>query len=230
MTSPESSSRQLILARIAAALGRDAAAAASVAPADYAALPRDYHAATADQPAQRIQRFLDRLHEYNAECTRVGSASEIAPAIAATLTARSQSPHAEVPLASAALAVASGIPPAWLPAGFDFPLADPLTLAELDRQPGILTTCTVAIAETGSLVLQSAPSQGLRRHTLVPDFHLCVVFESQLVSTVPEAFARLDPDLPTTFISGPSATAAIEMTRIKGVHGPRSLYVLLVAD
>ena len=209
-------SRDRILARIAASLGREPVSAE----ADYAALPRAYRAVTAAPAAASIARFLDRLHEYNAACTRVGSEAAIAAAVAEALTARGLS----------SLTVVAGIPAAWLPEGFAFPPADPLTAAELDRVPGIVTGCTAAIAETGSLVLQSGSRQGLRRHTLVPDFHLCIAFESQLVATVPEAFQRLDPELPTTFVSGPSATADIEMTRIKGVHGPRALHVLLVAD
>jgi L-lactate dehydrogenase complex protein LldG len=90
----------------------------------------------------------------------------------------------------------------------------------------------VAIAETGTLVLQNVPGQGRRILSLVPDYHLCVVLASQIVATVPEAFARLaaTSTLPTTFISGPSATADIEMTRIKGVHGPRFLDVVIVED
>jgi L-lactate dehydrogenase complex protein LldG len=95
---------------------------------------------------------------------------------------------------------------------------------------GVITGCTIAIAETGSIVLQSAAAQGPRILSLVPDYHLCVVFAEQIVETVPESFAQLDATsmLPTTFISGPSATADIEMTRIKGVHGPRFLDVVLV--
>jgi L-lactate dehydrogenase complex protein LldG len=95
---------------------------------------------------------------------------------------------------------------------------------------GMLSGCTVAIAETGSIVLQNAAAQGPRILSLVPDYHLCVVFAEQVVATVPEAFARLEAtaSLPTTFISGPSATADIEMTRIKGVHGPRFVDVVLV--
>jgi L-lactate dehydrogenase complex protein LldG len=93
-----------------------------------------------------------------------------------------------------------------------------------------LTGCTVAIAETGTIVLQNAPAQGPRILSLVPDYHLCVVFAEQVVATVPEAFEWLrgSSHLPTTFVSGPSATADIEMTRIKGVHGPRFLDVLIV--
>ena len=211
-------SRQRILARIAASLGRDSAAASSAAPAAYAALPRDYRTVASREGSLRTL-FADRLHEYNAGFASVATVGELPEAIAAALSARGKS----------SLAVVSGMPPEWLPAGFDFPLADSLTAEELDQQPGILTACAVAIAETGSLVLQSGPRQGLRRHTLVPDYHLCVVFEDQLVASVPDAFARLDPELPTTFVSGPSATADIEMTRIRGVHGPRTLDVLLVA-
>jgi L-lactate dehydrogenase complex protein LldG len=100
----------------------------------------------------------------------------------------------------------------------------------VDGVEGILTACSVAIAETGSIVLQNADGQGPRVLSLVPDYHLCVVFADQVVATVPEAFARLaaTSTLPTTFISGPSATADIEMTRIKGVHGPRFVDIILV--
>lgn len=80
-------------------------------------------------------------------------------------------------------------------------------------------------------MLQHLPGQGRRAITLVPDFHLCVVRTEDVVETVPEAFARLTATsiMPTTFVSGPSATADIEMTRIKGAHGPRFLHVLLLA-
>jgi len=88
----------------------------------------------------------------------------------------------------------------------------------------------MAIAETGTVILQSVPGQGRRAVTLVPDYQLCVVREEDVVETVPEAMARLQEtaELPTTFFSGPSATADIEMTRIKGVHGPRYLDVVLM--
>lgn len=223
-------SRARILDRIAASLGREGSVASASAAADYSQIPRDYRARS-EQDNHSIlgsvldsilDLFIERLREYDAGCKRVASPGDLPAAIAATLAARGKS--------KAALAVVAGIPAEWLPSGFDFPLADPLTPAELDQVAGILTGCTVAIAETGSLVLQSGPRQGLRRHTLVPDYHLCIVFESQLVARVPDAFPRLDPRLPTTFISGPSATADIEMTRIKGVHGPRTLDVLLVVD
>ena len=102
-------------------------------------------------------------------------------------------------------------------------------MIELDRVDAVVTRSTVAIAETGTLVLQAVPGQGRRAATLVPDTHICVVRVSDVVMTVPEAFDRLTATstLPTTFVSGPSATADIEMTRIKGVHGPRTLFVVL---
>ncbi len=214
-----STARAQILARIAASLGRELPAASD--PAAYAAIPRDYRSPAHSSDAHAVvDRFAQRLAEYGAGFAHLPHQAALPAAIAAALGARGKS----------ALAVVSGIPSEWLPSGFDFPLADPLTAVELDRIPGILTACSVAIAESGSLVLQSGPRQGLRRHTLVPDYHLCIVLESQLVATVPQAFDRLHPELPTTFISGPSATADIEMTRIQGVHGPRTLDVLLVAD
>ena len=106
-----------------------------------------------------------------------------------------------------------------------------LTNADLDGFDGVVTASTVAIAETGTIVLQRVPGQGRRAPTLAPDYHLCVVRTADVVETVPEAMARLEPtaSLATTFVSGPSATADIEMTRIKGVHGPRFLDVILSA-
>jgi L-lactate dehydrogenase complex protein LldG len=116
--------------------------------------------------------------------------------------------------------------------GFQFVPDHGLSPLELDSLDAVLTDCTIAIAETGTLVLQSGPTQGRRALTLIPDTHICIVRTSDVVATVPEAFARLESTatLPTTFVSGPSATADIEMTRVKGVHGPRFLHILLLED
>jgi L-lactate dehydrogenase complex protein LldG len=107
-----------------------------------------------------------------------------------------------------------------------------LTPAELDTCDGVVSRAAVAIAETGTIVLDGSPGQGRRAITLVPDYHLCVVEASQVVHLVPEAVARLASaaDRPLTWISGPSATSDIELERVEGVHGPRTLEVVLVAD
>ncbi|MFG2478783.1 lactate utilization protein C [Streptomyces fagopyri] len=128
--------------------------------------------------------------------------------------------------------VPPGLPPEWMSA------ADPAlvhdravsTPHELDRVESVVTGCALAIAETGTLVLDGSPDQGRRRITLIPDHHICVVrVPDQVVSSVPQALERLDPRRPLTWISGPSATSDIELDRVEGVHGPRTLEVVLVS-
>jgi L-lactate dehydrogenase complex protein LldG len=212
-------SRAVILAGIRHALGEPSSREAIAA--EYAAIPRGYDQSSELDAAGILERFVDRLVEYEAGvyfAARIGVAARIAE----ILRVRGK----------AGLATPAGLPARWLPEGFDFPDASGWDEHRLDACDGILCGCTVAIAETGTLVLQNVPGQGRRILSLVPDYHLCVVLASQIVATVPEAFARLaaTSTLPTTFISGPSATADIEMTRIKGVHGPRFLDVVIVED
>jgi L-lactate dehydrogenase complex protein LldG len=104
----------------------------------------------------------------------------------------------------------------------------PLTPAILDTTDAVVTACSLAIAETGTLVLDGSAGQGRRAVTLLPDLHVCIVGAAQVVGTVPEAVARLDPRRAMTFISGPSATSDIELNRVEGVHGPRRVVVILV--
>ncbi len=187
--------------------------------AEYAVIPRAYKREGTLGREALLDLLAHRLSEYDAGVTRC-SAEKISEEIARILEARGRRK----------IAIPNGLPDAWLPEGFNFENGTRFDDYQLDRMDGVLTGCTVAIAETGSIVLQNAAAQGPRILSLVPDYHLCVVFAEQVFETVPESFAQLDAmsTLPTTFFSGPSATADIEMTRIKGVHGPRFLDVVLV--
>ncbi len=201
--------------RIANAHAPDTAIAQSA----WSDLPRDYKRTSTLAHNAVLDLLADRLHDYDAQVLR-SALADLPRNIAAMLSARSIQ----------RLVVPAGLPPEWLPPGFIFTPDDSLSSAELDRVDGVLTASTLAIAETGTVVLQNVPGQGRRALSLVPDYHLCLVQSADVVQTVPEAMARLQPTatLPTTFVSGPSATADIEMTRIKGVHGPRFLDVILI--
>nr|WP_202470586.1 LUD domain-containing protein [Streptomyces sp. SID8377] len=130
--------------------------------------------------------------------------------------------------------VPPGLPERWLSAVQDVeqvPDSAGLTARELDAVDSVVTGCAVAIAETGTIVLDAGTDQGRRRITLVPDHHVVVVrVPEQVVDSVPQALERLDPVRPLTWISGPSATSDIELDRVEGVHGPRTLEVVLVTD
>jgi L-lactate dehydrogenase complex protein LldG len=140
-----------------------------------------------------------------------------------------QAPHESQEPQEARFVVPDGFPAEWLPDGIvrvgDDP---PLSAAQLDQLAGVVTGCAVAIAETGTIVLDHGPAQGRRALTLVPDFYLVIVRADQVTADLPDAFGRLGPTgRPQTLISGPSATSDIELTRVEGVHGPRTLHVLV---
>ncbi|GAA3350996.1 LUD domain-containing protein [Amorphoplanes nipponensis] len=192
-------SRELILGRIRAALGDTAP------PAE---IPRDYR--RGDEPAD-LDRLVERLEDYKAVVHR---GVPVAETVAA--------------LAPAPLIVPPGIDPDWLPVGVDVLRDEGLSAGTLAGAGGVLTAATVAVAETGTIVLDGSPGQGRRIISLLPDLHICVVRADQVVASVPAALARLDPRRPLTWISGPSATSDIELNRVEGVHGPRRLHVILL--
>lgn len=212
--------REEVLHRIRVALGFSTDDAAVVG-AEWDAVAREYKRAGTLGHGPLLEKLEERLRDYDASVIRV-KAGGVAAAIATILGERGKR-RLVVPQG---LAEALGEP---LPAGFEFVVDEGMTTSEIDTFEGVLTASTVAIAETGTIVLQNVPGQGRRAPTLVPDYHLCVVRAADVVETVPEAMDRIarTATLATTFVSGPSATADIEMTRIKGVHGPRFLDVIL---
>jgi L-lactate dehydrogenase complex protein LldG len=167
-----------------------------------------------------VALLCERLEDYKADVRRV-TADSLSAAIAETCAARS----------AHRIGVPPGLPADWRPSNVEIVEDHGLGTDELDMLDGVVTACTLAIAETGTLVLAAGPDEGRRALTLVPDLHLCVVRESQVVDTVPAAFAQLGElaRRPLTLISGPSATSDIELSRVEGVHGPRQLVVLVVA-
>jgi len=184
------------------------------------AIPRDYELAL-PPGTDIVALFVERVGDYRASVHRTSTA-DLPATIAAVLNARG----------ATRVAVPAGIPDAWLAAAPVEQVADepPLSHDALDRLDGVLTGCAVAIAETGTIVLDAGPAQGRRVLSLLPDLHVCVVLAEQIVGSVPEALARLAPTRPQTWISGPSATSDIELQRVEGVHGPRRLDVIVVDD
>jgi L-lactate dehydrogenase complex protein LldG len=186
---------------------------------NYAAIPRTYIRAGSLTAEERLHLFLERLRDYDTQVVE-SSVSSLPLAILSLLREHNQKK----------VIAADGLSADMLPRDFDFIAERDASLDDLNACDGVVTACSVAIAFTGSIVLTHGEGEGARRLTLVPDRHLCVVRAEQVVETVPEAIDRLAARAthPLTFISGPSATADIEMTRIRGVHGPRFLDVVLV--
>jgi L-lactate dehydrogenase complex protein LldG len=169
-----------------------------------------------------LEDFIDRLIDYKAIVTRTDDA-DLPQAIA----------HACQQQGITRLVVPADVPSRWFPAGVTALLDDPLlTFADLDESSAVLTGCALAIAQTGTIILDGGATQGRRALSLIPDRHLCVVRAEQVVGLVPEAIARLAERTthPITLISGPSATSDIELSRVEGVHGPRTLQVFMVID
>jgi len=206
--------RDEVLARIRAALGGP--------PADRAPagdqVPRRYRSSAGLDSGALIGLLTERLRDYG--------------------TAVRRCPPSGVPAAVGEALAGRGARRVVVPAGFELPgldapgvtlLADDgLSPGALDAVDGVLTTAALAIAETGTIILDGGPGQGRRALSLVPDYHLCLLRAGQIVGIVPEALDRLPPGRPYTWISGPSATSDIELDRVQGVHGPRTLEVILI--
>ena len=195
------SARDVVLGRIRAAL------AGTTKPGD---VPRDYRQVFG---APDLDLLVERLTDYR---TAVHRSADVAGTVAQILPR------------DATVVVPPNLPPGWLPPAVEAWPDDGLDAARIAAADGVVTAAVVAVAETGTIVLDGSPDQGRRIITLLPDLHICVLRPEQVVASVPEALARLDPRRPLTWISGPSATSDIELNRVEGVHGPRNLHVILI--
>jgi L-lactate dehydrogenase complex protein LldG len=183
------------------------------------AIPRDYeHRLPAE--VDLVELFAERVADYRATVHRT-TADGLATTIASVLAEHGVR----------TLVAPAGVPLSWLERAEVELVGDdpPLTVDALDAIDATITGCALAIAETGTFVLDAGVAQGRRVLSLLPDRHVCVIRADQIVGTVPEALARLDPRRPQTWVSGPSATSDIELDRVEGVHGPRILDVIIVA-
>ncbi|NLJ54202.1 MAG: LUD domain-containing protein [Intrasporangiaceae bacterium] len=198
------SARDEVLRRVRDALGPDAVAPEA---------PRTYATTGSLTAAERVDLLVDRLVDYRAAVVDARDGG-----VAAAL--RSVLPQGQV-------LHAPGLPQDWLPGGTEPDDGTPGP-RELDTIAGVVTGSVTAIALTGTIVLDGSPLCGRRSLSLVPDLHVCIVRTQDIVETVPEGLARLEPTRPLTLISGPSATSDIELNRVEGVHGPRTLIVVLV--
>ncbi|MFC7902417.1 lactate utilization protein C [Streptomyces griseoincarnatus] len=208
------SSRERILGRVRRAL-------ADVPLDEDAPVERDYLREHGERTVEEtVDLLAENLADYRAVVHRTDS--EELPHLIMRLLAQRGPQYVLVP---------PGLPPEWMSAADPTRVHDRAvsTARELDQVESVVTGCAVAVAETGTIVLDGSPDQGRRRISLIPDHHICVVrVPDQVVASVPQALERLDPARPLTWISGPSATSDIELDRVEGVHGPRTLEVVLV--
>ena len=207
------STRQVILDRIRSATHDGSSIA-------YDSLPRPYIRRGTLSPEAKAELMAKRLREYDAEvveCVPVDVAAAVASQLAVSGKRVFTAPQ--------------GLPSAWLAQGFIWLVDNHLDYSEIEGVEGVVTAASAGIADSGTIVLHHGAEEGRRVLSLLPDWHLCILFASQIVETLPEYFDLFaHPPALATYISGPSATADIEMTRIKGVHGPRFLNVVLVHD
>lgn len=213
-----SDARAEILERVRASTG-PAPGSSTARDSEYESIERLYRQNGTLDAGARLELFVDLLHDYGATVYRCAE-DGIPQAVAQAMAARGKQ----------ALLISRDLPRSWLPEGF--PIArEGLSYHEVDASEGVLTDCALAIAATGTIVLRHGAGEARRALSLIPDYHLCVVHAAQVFETVPEGIRQMRTfgGVPMTTISGPSATSDIEMTRIKGVHGPRTLDVILVS-
>jgi L-lactate dehydrogenase complex protein LldG len=208
-----SSAREEILERVRAAIGTDSA--------DPPRIQRSYHRTDDRTRDQLVAVFCERVGDYKAEVERISPAG-LRDAISAAASRHG----------AQRLVIPAGLPNDWRSPELELITDESLMPRELDELDGVITACTVAIAETGTIALTAGAREGRRLLSLVPDLHICVVDGNQIVGTVPEAIAQIAEVVrrdhsPVTLISGPSATSDIELQRVEGVHGPRKLVVLV---
>jgi L-lactate dehydrogenase complex protein LldG len=217
------SAREEIMGRVRAALSDVTASGAPVT-----SVEREYRTSgpLAVGSDEAVEMLVDRLVDYRATVHHAVDDAAVARVVAEIVQG--------LPRASS-IVVPSGIDRSWLAAlpeavrVLDDSREHPMTALELDEVDAVITASRVSVADTGTIVLDGEPDQGRRAVTLVPDVHVCVVRRDQVVETVPEGVAILaeHPDRPQTWISGPSATSDIELSRVEGVHGPRTLHVVI---
>lgn len=217
-----SNARERILQRIQTALHKEAPTAQQIADQSTTGVLRNYRLRDEAPTEEILDRFIERVTEYKAHVRRV-TEDQLAVAIAGALAARGVE----------RLVVPADLPAEWLPTNITLLRdAGDLSYETLDSSHGVLTGCALGIAQTGTIVLDHGALQGRRAISLVPDYHLCIVRAAQIVGLLPEASVQLEAAVragrPITFISGPSATSDIELNRVEGVHGPRTLEVLVV--
>jgi L-lactate dehydrogenase complex protein LldG len=212
--------REEMLGRIRAALrSGDGATPAAQA-------PRGYRTETGQHTPALIGLLTERLHDYGTGVRRC--APDAVPRAVREALAERGARRVVLPPGLSLGGPGSAGPGLDGADGVTLVTDDGLSPDALDAVDGVVTTAALAVAETGTIVLDGGPGQGRRALTLVPDYHLCILHASQIVAIVPQAVARLDPARPLTWISGPSATSDIELDRVQGVHGPRTLEVILV--
>jgi L-lactate dehydrogenase complex protein LldG len=194
--------------------------------ASHSLISRAYTRSGALSHEQVIELFVDRLIDYDTEIFSLDSLRGdvgIADAVAQALQRKGET----------SVLASAEFPNRWLPGHIlvvrDRTIEAPLTTPQIDAVPAVITTCEVAVAATGTIFLVHEGAQGRRALTLLPDHHICLVRRNQIVESIPEAITLIAPHgrKPITSISGPSATSDIEMTRIRGVHGPRRLSMIL---